>query len=298
MHPLLRTWRPLKILQRFVQLFSGEKQHMATLLQEQLREEDLAHGDCDLSETGEKQIRFALKTTAAELQQVVPYLVLCSPLKRALRSALAAYPHSKIKVDVNLREHDCKAGMLGEDMKLFLDTVWPNRTPKIDLASVSKTKPWWSAEPESEAAFEQRVQKALGEIKKAAEKGKIVVVAHGVLFRKMCETKPFPSEWGTLRIFPSNFKPYPAKIIEDCERVNDQEQPQAGKLQGKKSAILKVCPEKVDEATVVLLRHAHSRAQEANSLKRRIDKFEAAPEEKKPKLAKSIDAAIRRFKAP
>jgi len=285
------------MLQRLVQLLSGDKQRMATVLQEQLREEDLVHGDCDLSETGEKQIRFALKTKAAELQQVVPHLVICSPLKRALRSAMAAYPHSKIKVDVNLREHDCKAGMLGEDMKLFLDTVWPNRTPKIDLASVSKTKPWWSAEPESEAAFEQRVQKALSEIQKAAAKGKIVVVAHGVLFRKMCETKPFPSEWGTLRIFPSNFKPYPAKIIEDCERVNDQEQPQAGKLQGK-SAILKVCPAKVEEATVVLLRHAHSRAQEANGLKRRIDKFEKAPEEKKPKLAKSIDAAVRRFNAP
>ena len=76
-------------------------------LQETFDDSEAAHGgDCGLSDTGEKQLRFALRTKAADLQSVTPHVVYASPLQRALRTALTAYPDCRIVVDPRLREVD------------------------------------------------------------------------------------------------------------------------------------------------------------------------------------------------
>ncbi len=51
-----------------------------------LYKSDLAHGDCDLSSTGQKQLQFALKTKASDFEVLKPHVVYCSPLKRTRRS--------------------------------------------------------------------------------------------------------------------------------------------------------------------------------------------------------------------
>jgi len=73
-----------------------------------------------------------------------------------------------------------------------------------------------------------------------------------------------------------NFKPYFAKIVEE--------------------GTLKVLPATAESATVLLLRHAQSRAQEANALQKKIKKFHPAPH-REAEDAKALDKKIRRFNA-
>ena len=250
-------------------------------LQERLEAIEAVHGDSTLSATGEKQLRFGLKTQAIDFQRLVPDVVFCSPLKRALRTALVAYPTHEIVVDANLRELDANVGMQKQEMHSFIEISSPDRKAKVDTSRVPDDA-WWSTTPnEDQEKANRRVQRAMKHIYKKTSKGKVcAIVAHGGVFRTMMgKHTPFPKVWGNARGFPKNFKPYFAAIAPESST----------------SMRLKVIPATMDEATVVLVRHAHSRAQEANTLMKKIRKFRSEPH-KRAEAAGSLDEKIRKFK--
>ena len=217
-------------------------------------------------------------------------VVLSSPLKRAIRTALVAYPEHKIKVDTKLREIDAATGMHKEDMEKFISEAAPNRKLKVDLSGIHQTKPWWPSKESPEEAA-QRVQRALGAVQKLTSKGKkVAIVAHGGVFRSMVgQLKPFPKEqWGSARGWPRNLSPYYARFLDAPEGAPAT------------TTTLKVVPATRENATLVLVRHAHSRAQAANTLKKRIEKFNTrtfSPQGSKADAAKVLNAQIKRFNA-
>ena len=72
---------------------------MQDLLQ-QLEETPDAHGGDSLpSPTGLKQLQFELNTKRDTFQVLKPTIVYSSPLRRALVTSVAAYPHGKVIVD-------------------------------------------------------------------------------------------------------------------------------------------------------------------------------------------------------
>ena len=79
----------------------------------------------------------------------------------------------------------------------------------------------------------------------------MAIVAHSLLFRAMAgDPKPFPKELCEIpRAWPRNFKPYYGKIVK-----------------GKR---LFVEATEAEQASIVLLRHAHSAAQEASTLQKK-----------------------------
>ena len=220
-----------------------------------------------------------MRTKAADFLSVLPDVVYSSPLRRALRTALVAYPaKKKIKVDPRLREINASAGMTKKELESFVVTIGPCRKA-VDLSRVPADKPWWStdaSEDPEEAA--RRIQKVLKDVHKYTAKGKkVALVAHGGVFRTMVgKMKPFPKEWGSPRGFPRNFKPYFAAF---CPT----------------GSALKVIPATKEDAALILVRHGHSRSQAANTLARKIQKFNRAPPT--PEAAKALDAKIRRFNA-
>jgi broad specificity phosphatase PhoE len=217
----------------------------------------LHHGDSALSRTGEKQLKFALTSKAIDFQIFSPYIVLCSPLQRALRTALVAYPDHKIVVDPCLREIHCDAGMTKDTLQAFIQTSRPERKAKVDLARVPNAA-WWSAVPtECPIRARRRVQRVLKHIHKNTLKGKkVAVVGHSILFKMMVGgPKPFPTVWGSPRGWPKNFRPYHCRFADDA------------------AAELKLTAASVEkEATVVLIRHAHSSAQAARTLLKKNSK--------------------------
>jgi broad specificity phosphatase PhoE len=250
-----------------------------SLLQEKLDETLLTHGDAILSATGENQLAYKLKTQPGDLALPVD-VVFSSPLRRALKTALIAFPTQKIVVLPDLREFDANAGLCQADLLAFFEKTAPNRKAKADLSKVPD-KPWWNTSTVAEApeAVSLRVQRVLKSIHKTitTRKKAVAIVCHGGVIREMTGTpKPFPKEFGTLRAFPMNFKPYFAKIVEE--------------------GTLKVLPATAESATVLLLRHAQSRAQEANALQKKIKKFHPAPH-REAEDAKALDKKIRRFNA-
>ena len=247
-------------------------------LQENLDTAETLHGgDCLLSATGEKQLRFVLKTKVADLQNLIPKFVYCSPLQRALRTALVAYPFHNIIVDPRLREIGTYVGMERQGICAFIDETAPQRTAKVDTTRVPEAA-WWGDENEKMA--HTRVQRVLREIYKKTSKGKVcAIVAHGGVFKTMIgKPKPFPKLWGNPRGFPKNFRPY------------------YGTIDGATPGYLKLVPATVDAASVVLLRHAHSRAQTANSLLQKIDKFRSSSVQS-AEAAAALDTQIKKFKA-
>ena len=245
-------------------------------LQETFDDSEAAHGgDSALSPTGERQLRFLLGTTPADLQTVPPHVVYTSPLQRALRTALTAYPSRRIVVDPRLREVDTRDGMMLEELRGFVAAVAPDRKAKTDLSKVPDAT-WWGSEEQSGAAA--RAQSLLKEILKTTSKGKAVaLVCHGGIIRAMAgELKPFPKIWGVPRAFPRNMKPYFATV--------DASTPTA----------LKILPASPESANVVLLRHAHLKAQAAVTLQKKIQKFKASSN-KSVDAAAALDKQIRRF---
>ena len=195
-----------------------------------------------------------------------------------MKTALVAFPTHKIIALPELREKDANAGLFQADLLAFVETTAPNRKAKTDLSKVPDTA-WWNTSNVAEApeAVSLRVQRVLKTIHKTitTRKKAVAVICHGGVIREMTGTpKPFPKEFGTLRAFPMNFKPYYAKIIDD--------------------GTLKVLPASAESATVLILRHAHSRAQEANALHKKIRKFQPAPH-REAEAAKALDKKIRRF---
>ena len=248
-------------------------------MQETLDEAEAVHGgDSALSATGERQLRFHLRTKPADFQVVAPHVVYCSPLQRALRTALAAYPERRIVVDPRLREIDTRAGMQAEQLRSFVATAAPQRKAKIDTAKVPEAV-WWGDEDQDAAT--KRVQRFLKEICKTTSKGKVVaLVSHSLLFKTMIgELKPFPKTWGSARGFPRNMKLYYGTV--------DDTAPEK----------LKVAPSAADSATLLLLRHAHSRAQAGLTLRKKIDKFKASPN-KTADAASALDRQIKKFSTP
>ncbi len=247
------------------------------MLTETLNASDLVHGDASLSTTGEKQIRFKLKTKATDFLSVLPDVVYCSPLRRALRTALVAYPSERIKVDPRLREIDANAGMMKTELENFVAATCPNRKAKVEISRVPAEKPWWnttlSEDPEEATG---RIQRVLKDVHKYTTKGKkVAIVAHGGVFRSMIEMKPFPKQWGSPRGFPRNFTPYYGTF---CST----------------SSAFKVIPAAKEDAVLVLVRHAHSRAQAANTLAKKIQKFRKV-KDPTAEAAKALDLKIRRF---
>ena len=201
-----------------------------------------SHGDARLSETGERQLQFRLTTKAEDFKRLNPDLVFSSPLQRALRTAMTAYPHHNIVLEPQLREIGTDAGMLQDKLRALIPE---EKTESVDLRRI--TKVWWGTE--TEEAAQQRTQRILEEIFKLTSKGKkVAIVAHSLLFRAMADDpKPFPKElWDIPRAWPRNFKPYYGKIVK-----------------GKR---LFVEAKEAEQASVVLLRHAHPAAQEASTL--------------------------------
>ena len=241
------------------------------MLQEQISETFLIHGDAPLTLTGEKQIAFKLTTKASDFNALKTDLVYSSPLKRAVRSTAAAFPAKRIKLDPRLRELDASGGLVKEELQSYVETTCPGAN--FDFGRVPD-KPWCSPECVG-IAKKDRIQRILKEIQQQTLKGKrVIIVAHGGVFRNMVgQVKPFPKAWGAFRGWPKNFKPYYARFVSEASP-------------------LQLCVANQDESTVILVRHAHSKAQAARTLARQVAKFEANP---KPEKAKSLKARIQRF---
>ena len=246
------------------------------MLTETLNASDLVHGDAPLSATGEKQIQFKLRTKAADFLSVLPDVVYSSPLRRALRTAVVAYPTTPIKVDPRLREINACAGMTKTQMESFVVTTSQTWKAKVDLSRVPADKPWWNTSS-SEENPAGRVERVLKDVHKYTLKAKkVAIVAHGGVIRSMIgKMRPFPKEWGNPRGFPKNFKPYYAAF---CPT----------------SSAFKVIPAAKEDAVLILVRHAHSRAQAATTLAKKIQKFRQL-KDPTPEAAKALDLKIRRF---
>ncbi len=132
-------------------------------------------------------------------------MLYCSPLKRALLTALAAYPRQKIIVDSRLREINTKEGMQKEELLKYVNKAAPQREAKVDTTKLPN-EVWWDPE-ETEKAVHDRIQSFLKMVYKKTSRGKVcALVAHGGLFNAMTKRKPFPKIWCTPRGFPRNFK--------------------------------------------------------------------------------------------
>ena len=212
-----------------------------------------AHGAAALSATGVKQLDFLLTTKEGDFEKVRPDVVYSSPLQRALRSAVAAYPNHEIIAEPNLREVGADDGMLPSELRLVL------KKSNVDLQRVPE-KAWWRAEDDGQTF--RRLQGVMHEISDLTAKGKkVAVVGHGMAFRIMVRDhiKPFPRMWGISRGWPRNFRPYYGVIQKN----------EAGKFG--------VAPAPIEQASVILLRHAHSKAQEASTQMKRAQKLQDAP---------------------
>ena len=232
------------------------------MLQESLDVGELAHADSPLSAKGEKQLNFKLSTKPKHFQEAAPQKVICSPLKRTVLTALAAYPEHDIVVDPNLREIGCQTGLLKFELKSFIAGSSPDRKASVDISRVPEG-PWWTS-TESTEEVDKRLQKILKEVQLLTGKKNsraVALVAHYSVFRTMVgDLRPFPHEWGCARGWPRNFKPYVGKVIKDLESKRRS----------------RVVPQSVAVGPqVILLRHAHSRAQEANTLMKKLMKFDA-----------------------
>ena len=92
-------------------------------------------------------MRFRLKTKPVDLQCLNPQVVYCSPLQRALRTALVAYPDRRVVVDPRLREIGTRDGMLSSELCAFIAAVAPERKANINTTKVRDTA-WWGEEDE------------------------------------------------------------------------------------------------------------------------------------------------------
>lgn len=226
-------------------------------------------GDVGLSATGKKQLSFQLRTKPEAFKKCPVDVVFSSPLTRAVLTANAAWgPHvGKLVIDPRLQEWRTAYGKSGVDLKSWakgVDVPEGGVAPALDVSRLKK-KQWWNPdEPEEQLAT--RVQSILGEIHTAKKKRVVGLAGHAGLFKEIAgNPKPHPKAWGgNPRGWPKNFKPYFGKT--ETYQVKDDET-------RKKEVRYKVVPSNPKNATVVLLRHAHSAAQAARrAAKRRAKK--------------------------
>jgi len=216
---------------------------------------DLKHRDADvlLSETGQRQIKFKLTTKPADFEKLQVQVVLCSPMRRALQTAIAAYPKHSIVVDTRLREVEATSGMLREELRMFLARHGPDVVERVDLTRVSLEAPWWG--PETPETLQNRLQSLLKAVRHFIRAGQLVaLVGHSVALQRMVgfPLKPFPQAWGAPRGWPKNFRPY------------------FGCIEGNRSTGLRIGCSPISTATLVLVRHAHSDAQAARSAQKKL----------------------------
>lgn len=212
-------------------------------------------GDVLLSSTGKRQLAFELTTKPDDFEKIPVRKVFCSPLRRALLTALAAFPNHRIIVDSRLREVNARKGLNVSRLKAWLKQEQPERICDVDFSRLSAGL-WWGSEEPEEA--DDRLQDFLKDVSSLrTSTGPIALVGHSVAFQTMSRLKPFPRRWGNRRGWPKNFKPYFAKL-----------KPSAGKL----------CLDAVSRhnAPFVLVRHAHSAKQAARTAKKKLLRKKAA----------------------
>eukprot|EP00747_Dinoflagellata_sp_TGD_P032485 gnl/TRDRNA2_/TRDRNA2_136029_c0_seq2.p1 gnl/TRDRNA2_/TRDRNA2_136029_c0~~gnl/TRDRNA2_/TRDRNA2_136029_c0_seq2.p1 ORF type:complete len:242 (-),score=40.02 gnl/TRDRNA2_/TRDRNA2_136029_c0_seq2:253-978(-) len=219
--------------------------------------------DVPLSETGERQIAFKLTTKPKDFLACPVQRVYCSPMRRAIRTCLAAYPDYRVIIDPRLKEVSCTGGMNVHELTAFVAREQPSRSQGVEVARMP-AKAWWGLEDDDDVRH--RIQEIFEEIHEACSKGEIqraALVCHSVLIRAMAglPTVTFPKAWGSPRGWPKNFKPYFTRL----ERAADGD--------------LRVIAAAPGEATVVLLRHAHSAAQAARTADKKEKKRKAAEAE-------------------
>jgi len=215
-------------------------------------------GDVLLSSRGDRQLAFGLTREPADFQPHLVGKVFCSPLRRALLTALAAYPNHKITVDPRLREVEAQGGLDVKRLKAWLKQVRPDRVEDVDFSRLSSGA-WWGSEQPDEVAT--RLQSFLKDVNKSsARTGLVALVGHSIAIQTMAGlnnsgvhgqsvSRPFPRAWGNRRGWPQNFKPYFAKVS----------------LAGANLHVVPVAPK---SARFVLVRHAHSAAQAARTAKK------------------------------
>jgi len=109
----------------------------------------------------------------------------------------------------------------------------------------------FSVEGESSSAFAQRAQAALKRVLENKKELPLVIVGHSLLFKQWkapgCFWGDSPAAW------PMNFKPYMGKVEWAGSEVRLRE------------------TYSIQEADVVMIRHAHSEAQEARKKRKRTE---------------------------
>lgn len=211
-------------------------------------------GDPLLSATGSKQLNFECTTQPGEILDFPVQKVYCSPLRRALLTALAAYPGHKIIIDPRIREVDAAKGMTKGDLQAWLKFARPDVYDNVNFTNLPRGI-WWGRETEEET--EERLQSFLREFdQKRKPTQKVAFVGHSVAFQHMVgHPKPFPKRWGTPRGWPKNFKPYHACV----QPVGHQ---------------LRVVAKAAQSGNVILVRHAHSARQAARTAAKKAFKAE------------------------
>lgn len=209
-------------------------------------------GDVLLSSTGERQLAFELTAQPCDFQSPTVQKVFCSPLRRALLTALAAYPTHRILVEPRLQEIRSSSGLTLRKLRAWLKKEYPDRVKDVDFSKMPTGK-WWGNETQEDA--EDRLQSLLLDVRrKQAKFGLIALVGHSVAFQTMAgfPGSPFPKLWGTRRGWPKNFKPYFAKVKRSAD---------TGKL--------RLFAVSLKSAEFVLVRHAHSAKQAARTAERK-----------------------------
>jgi len=213
-------------------------------------------GDVLFSSTGKRQLEFQGTRQPADFQTPSVKKVLCSPLRRAILTALAAYPNHKITLDPRLRECSAGGGMTVGKLRAWIKKVRPDRLADVDFSRLPRGV-WWGAEEKDET--DSRLQSVLAALGGRAKTGVWAFVGHSIAFRSMagCPIRPFPKLWGTQRSWPKNFKPYFANA----------------KRKAGKWRLGATTPK---SAGVVLVRHAHSSRQAARTAQKKKRKAAAA----------------------
>lgn len=224
------------------------------------RIEKAKDGDVLLSSTGKRQLAFEKTAQAEDFQKLSVRRVLCSPLRRALLTALAAYPDHKILVEPRLREVNCTKGLSIRGLKAWLKKEQPDRFGDVDFSRLPYGA-WWGGE--EEGAVEDRFQDFLKDL--SGSTGATALVGHSLSFQTMRGRRPFPKLWGSSNGWPNNFKPYYSNIRQV-----------AGKFH-----LVAVATR---SAKFVLVRHAHSSAQAARRAKKKLLKGKARRALKSVKL--------------
>jgi len=224
-------------------------------------------GDVPLSSTGKRQLAFELTAQPESFKADSVKKVFCSPLRRALLTALAAYPNHKITVDPRLREVEASGGLDVKTLRLWLQEVQPDRVKDVDFSRLPSGV-WWGREQPHD--IHSRFQSFLADVHKLPLRtGFIAIVGHSIAmqnmagFRAETEKRPFPKAWGRRRGWPMNFKPYFANI-------------------NASGSGLHLAAHAPKSARLILVRHAHSAMQAARRARKRLLKMRSAKSPMQP----------------